>query len=295
MYYLIIFIIFIFNFISIPSYIEAATLHAILIGDTFNQEDSTGFEGGIDLWKRETQRIAALTNLELNGVIFEAHHCRIELIMNYLDDLEVGSQDVILIYFALHGSRTYAKETKWPYLTFSLDHQKIDFSVFNDKLKHKSPRLLLSIADSCNNLISSEQISHESEQLLPLYLDGEEVPRQSFSNSLAFETLLLKNTSIDIRQKYRSLFLSFQGSVFISTSSPGQFSIKHKLTGGIFTSQFIECLRQPATSLHPIHWELILNEASYKTMRKVEELKGELHLEQPQIPQFELHLKKFFP
>lgn len=267
--------------------LEAASLHVILVGDSLNDQDPTGFEGGVDLWRREAKKIAAYTGLELEGVIFEGHHCRIEHVMRYIEELKIESDDIVILYFAMHGSRTKEKTNRWPDLSFSLDQQKIDFNLFNDLLREKNPRLFLSIADSCNNIVSDRVSSNQVNN--QLYLGQEEEDRQVFTNTSSFTSLLVGSTSNELLAKYKRLFLDHSGSIIISTSSPGQFSIKHCLTGGVFTTQLIETFRkkEPATA---IHWNRLLSDVTRQTTHKVESLKTELDLAESQIPQFELNL-----
>ncbi len=267
--------------------LEGASLHVILVGDSLNDQDPTGFEGGIDLWRREAKKIAAYTGLELEGVIFEGHHCRVEHVMSYIEELKVEPDDIVILYFAMHGSRTKEKNNRWPDLSFSLDQQKIDFNLFNDLLREKNPRLFLSIADSCNNIVTTRATGNPANH--PALAAEEEENRQAFTNTSSFTSLLVKSTSDELLAKYKRLFLDHSGSIIISTSSPGQFSIKHCLTGGVFTTQLIETFRKkepPAA----IHWNHLLSDVTRQTTHKVESLKTELDLEESQIPQFELNL-----
>lgn len=266
----------------------AASLHVILVGDSLNDQDPTGFEGGVDLWRREAKKIAAYTGLELEGVIFEGHHCRVEQVMRYIEELRVESDDIVILYFAMHGSRTKEKNNRWPDLSFSLDQQKIDFSFFNDMLREKNPRLFLSIADSCNNIVVARSVGNQSGNHPSLAIEEEE-SRQLFTNTPSFTSFLVESTSDELLAKYKRLFLDHSGSIIISTSSPGQFSIKHCLTGGVFTAQLIETFRKKEPS-EAIHWNRLLSDVTRQTTHKVESLKTELNLEESQIPQFELNL-----
>ncbi|MBA2368695.1 MAG: caspase family protein [Candidatus Protochlamydia sp.] len=268
--------------------IEAASFHAILVGDSLNDHDPTGFEGGVDLWKREIKRIAAFTGLELKGFIFEEHHCRINEVISHIKEMEVESDDVIFIYFAIHGSRSENKKNRWPDLVFSLDRDKIDFSFINHLLKEKKPRLLLSIADSCNNIVRGNA-GKDRHKLVDL-IEGqtaEEIP--TVSNTDSFRELAIHHATEELLEKYRSLFLEQSGTLLISTSSPGQFSIKHCLTGGIFTGQLIENLRKIQRN-KTTSWESLLIEASRATRQKVEQIRKEMKLDAGQVPQFEINL-----
>lgn len=267
--------------------IEAASFHAILVGDSLNDHDPSGFEGGVDLWKREIKKIAALTGLELKGFIFEEHHCRVSEVISHIAEMEVETDDVIFIYFAMHGSRTENKKNRWPDLLFSLDRQKIDFNFINDQLKEKSPRLLLSIADSCNNIVRDEE-GNDQHKLLDLIenQEPEKIPR--LTNTASFTDLAIHHASEESLDKYRTLFLENSGTVLISTSSPGQFSIKHCLTGGIFTGQLIENLRRIKKNKKSNSWESLLMEARQATTQKVEQIRKELRLDAGQVPQFEI-------
>ncbi|MCE2982378.1 MAG: caspase family protein [Parachlamydia sp.] len=282
---LLIFITILFSFNYNP--IQAASLHAVLVGDSLNDSDPTGFDGGVDLWQREVKKIAALSGMDLKGVIFEDENCRIENVLAYVENMKVEDDDMILIYFAVHGSRTREKANKWPDLFFSLDRQKIDFNVFNEIVKQKGARLVISIADSCNNIVNSN--GNTQPYQLKNLMEGQEIETNVISNTTSYNDLAVKHAPQELVSKYRNLFRNQSGYIVVSTSSPGEYSIKHCLTGGIFTGQLIENLRKTRMSAQ-ITWESLLQTAKEATSRKVDTIKGELSLSLGQTPQFEIQL-----
>jgi hypothetical protein len=206
------------NFFSVVS-LNAADLHAILVGDSLNDSDRNGFEASIDLWHREVKRIAAYTGLQLQGVIFESFNCRLEDVLNYIQDLQIESDDVVILYFATHGSRPSSKETPWPHLHFSLDQKTIDFNYLNELIKDKEPRFFLSIADSCNEI---DDHYGQPEKIL-VRKDELENDLLKIKNSQAFISRMIHHTSIDILNAYRHLFLNHHGTIIASGSIPRAF------------------------------------------------------------------------
>ncbi|WP_195155529.1 caspase family protein [Candidatus Protochlamydia phocaeensis] len=244
---------------------QAANLHVVLVGDSLNASDRNGFEASMDLWRREVKRIAAYTGLELHGVIFESFRCRLDEVVQHIEALSIQADDVVILYFAIHGSRPSDKDSPWPHLRFSLDQQAIDFNYFNEVIKSKGPRLLLSIADSCNEI--DDQYG-DREKIFEKILEIEELEDQVaiIKNSDSYTSLMANHTPSEIVQAYQHLFLNHSGTIIASGSIPGQPAVKHLITGGVYTVNFLESLKyytsQPGKDRN---WESILERAAGET------------------------------
>ena len=82
------------------SHAEAASLHALLVVDTIAGE--TEFMGSVDNMQREVKKIAALTGLTLNGLVFEGWQVQIGNITSEISKLEIEPDDMVLLYFSAH-------------------------------------------------------------------------------------------------------------------------------------------------------------------------------------------------
>lgn len=255
-----------FSFVSVcllitqaPS-IQASEIHAILVADTI---DSYLFETNLDLMQREVKRMAARTDFSLHVAVFEHEEVRIENLLNYIENMDVQPDDIILFYANNHGSRSQDKISKWPDLLFWLnlaltpDQPSLDFDALNELLKNKNPRLLISIAESCNSIIedvgnedenpdSDDKEDEESEEdrenaleLMRLHFAQQIGPTLEYrldQNNKAIQRLkgMIDDEDLDY---YRTLYTDASGSVLISSSSPGESALQ-----GIFTPLFIEKL-----------------------------------------------------
>ena len=162
--------------------LQAARLHAFLIADTISGEDE--IVENLDSMQREVKRIAAFTDLKLNAFLFEGEQVRIENVIQQLDDLKIKPNDVVLLYFSMHGSRTLQKKNCWPDLIFTIDRScygemgYLDMNKLNERVINKHPRLLIAIADSCNtyriidnkflgeDFLTSENINEKNQAFL---------------------------------------------------------------------------------------------------------------------------------
>lgn len=280
------------------SKVEAASFHAILVTDTVGGE----FElmGSVDNMQREVKKIAAITGLTLNGLVFEGWQVQIDNVLSEISKLVIEPDDVVLIYFSMHGCRSCEKTSKWPDLIFTINQAGgngyLDFQKVNELILAKKPRFFLAMAESCNTYRETdnasleedeEDISDEHEEIC--YLPSPSHNKMILSD---LESNLYNGfTEEDEIDLYRKLFCSYKGSVIISSSSPGEAAIKYPIIGGIFTIKFLESLHQFLfvksyldKDFKGNDWELILQLASTMTQEELA-LKGNF-----ETPQFDVHL-----
>lgn len=295
---------FILSFYCI-SKVEAASFHAILVTDTIAGE--VELMGSVDNMQREVKKIAAITGLTLNGLVFEGWQVQIDNVLSEISKLEIQPDDVVLIYFSMHGCRSHKKTSKWPDLIFSINQANgngyLDFQKVNELILAKKPRFLLAMAESCNTYREmnnkspeeddddediDEDISDENKEIC--YLPSPSHNKMILSD---LENSLYNGfTEEDEIALYRKLFCSSKGSVIISSSSPGESAIKYPIIGGIFTIKFLESLHEFSFVKNYLNkdsedkdWELILELASIMTQEELA-LKGNF-----ETPQFDVHLE----
>lgn len=278
--------------------IEAASFHVILVTDTVGGE----FElmGSVDNMQREVKKIAALTGLALNGLVFEGWQVQIDNVLSEVSKLEIEPDDVVLVYFSMHGCRSREKTSKWPDLIFTIDAANgngyLDFQKLNELILEKKPRFFLSMAESCNTYRETDDVFLDEDEGDINYGNEESCSLPSPSHNKMILSELERNlyngfTEEDEIDLYRKLFCADKGTVIISSSSPGEAAIKYPIIGGIFTIKFLESLHgfsffknylnQDSTDSD---WELILQLAS--TMTQEELFLKNLY----ETPQFDVHL-----
>ncbi|MFN0064712.1 MAG: caspase family protein [Chlamydiales bacterium] len=287
-------------FLHCTKKVEAASLHALLVSDTVGGEFE--FTSSVDYMQREVKKISAITGLTLKGLVFEGWQVQIDNILSEISKLTIEPDDVVLVYFTMHGCRSREKISKWPDLIFTINaanyNSYLDFQKVNDLILAKRPRFFLALAESCNTfrekdntfLADEEDINGENEAIS--YLPSPSYNKIFFSDiEMNLYNGCTEEDEIDL---YHKLFCCEKGSVIVSSSSPGETAIKYPIIGGIFTIKFLESLHRFSFVKNFLgeefkgnDWELILGLASAMTQEELA-LKGDF-----QTPQFDVHLDNF--
>lgn len=157
------------------------------------------------------------------------------------DQLTVNKKDTILFYFGGHGFRTGDRNEKWPSLLLPKKingrTRKVGLPVKTifKTLSAKKPRLLIVLADCCNN-----------------WLPADVAPPAA------------SKKAEDRKESYKKLFLQSSGHFLVSGCLKGQKSRSNSRKGGFFTSEFFQQLedgtvaRSDRLSQQPPTWDSIL-------------------------------------
>jgi hypothetical protein len=235
-----------------PCILSAATLHAILVGDSLDVDLRLGILADLREMTQEVKTIAEQTGMKLHSITINEEQVTVENLLNELNTLSVNPDDAILLYFSGHGFRLQEKKDRWPYLYFNPESEGVDFLDLCQFLKRKKPRLLVAMADCCNNFIDLEE--EEESRLL------ERAIRLG-----------------DRKKNYQKLFLHHRGTIIVSSSIPGQTSVGSD-RGGLFTRTFLKELNEFVTlSTSEVEWDKLLRSVGKKVSAAY-----------PQTPQFEL-------
>lgn len=203
--------------------LQGMTLHTVLVCDTLDTSIGSSTQADCHQVRLFAQEIAKKTNMKLKETVLQDRQVRPKLLFKALENLKFESDDVVLFYFSGHGYRSVAKgKDVWPFLYFSVVDRGVDFTKLTKELRNKHPRLLLAIADCCNNVIPQDY--------LPLM-----ATRAFF--------LAPKITTDLEQQNLTRLFVETQGTFITSSSIPGQYSWGGA-SGGLFTYSFIHNLKQ---------------------------------------------------
>jgi Caspase domain len=248
---------------ALTSKVEAADMHVLLVGDTTDNTLGYAFQLDLNLMHDEVKKISQATGMKLNLSLYSGKQVTTENILDHVDKLDVNPDDVVIIYFSVHGYRTIDKQNQWPNLYFGSQGQGLDFDLVNQIVKAKNPRLILTIADSCNNY-------------LPAGYYVPTITKKDFNPEK--ESIIQKN--------YKKLFLESSGSIVISSSIPGQYSWAYTYKGGVYTLQFLKDLSLAVNNQEPAQWAKLLEDINMNVLVLTTQ-----QTNQSQQPQYELLLK----
>ncbi|MBX3723107.1 MAG: caspase family protein [Turneriella sp.] len=215
------------------SSLQAATLRALLIGDT--NDRSIGKSVVTDLANVEAfmRDIAAKTGLKLDLKVLKGAQIKSKIVTAAVNGLKAESDDTVIFYYSGHGFRTQQVKTRWPLLYIPDAGDKgVDFQWVIDTLQQKQPRMVLAISDSCNSFIDSP-------------------PRTMGSRSM----------QVDQEALWKKLFVEFSGRIYASGSQVGQFSFGEDSQGGAFTSRFLSIVRSEVKK-NDTNWDTIMKQAT---------------------------------
>ena len=249
--------------ILVPISLNAATLHAFLVGDSL--DDSIGPSTLSDLYQmsKQVKVIAGNTDMELNLSILKAEQVTVEEVVNRIHYAQIEADDVVLLYFSCHGFRIKDKKDRWPYLFFNPKNEALDFHEITQMTLQKQPRLLISLADCCNTFVKDEIFQ---------------------KNAFNLEKAIKLNKS---KENYKKLFRECSGSIIISSSIPGQSSLCDS-SGGVYTQFFLKKLNSTVRGAQNPTWNTLLSAVS----DNVESLYRNGNIDTPQSPQYELQIKE---
>lgn len=204
-----------------------ATLHAIIVADT--DDESIGESVKIDLQNMQAliQNISQHTGLLMAGEAISGDNVSTSNINNAINNLSVGSDDVVIFYYSGHGYNPGDGST-WPGMSLK-DDAKLTIKNVRDMLKQKNPRLLIVMADTCNG----------------------------FSRSVFRYAKSQEKT-----ENYKILFLKNRGIITASSSIPGQLSWSNNQVGGLYTNAFLISLNQELASQSNPSWKSLMERAN---------------------------------
>lgn len=220
--------------------LDGAQMHAFFVCDTDAYQIGCSVGQNMENMRNEMQKAAATAELELIEYLYSGKEANSKF-LEKLDEMRIEHDDVVLFYWAGHGYRTSSKESPWPTFSFANEWKGVDFEYVNQQLIQKRPRLLLSIADTCNNVLperATPPLAHNAVRA-GLYLQ-------------------VDVTSLN----YQSLFRDSDGAYLASSSTAGQYSWYKTSGGGYFTNAFIQALQEELDGLEETNWLIVFQKAS---------------------------------
>jgi len=218
---------------------ESAELHAVLLIDSEAENIETAMVKNHRRWQKQFLKISGHTGMKVHEHAFVGKKLLSVEVLPFLESLEIDSDDVVLLYFCGHGYRTKQKNNPWPYMCWSHENIAIDLMLLTKILEEKQPRLLIALAECCNNYIDSQSLDLVTEQT------GQ------------------KRRHI-MKANYCKLFLESEGVIVASSSHPGEFSWAWVDRGSCFTLAFLDCIEKEVRQRDGTEWAIIFEQASTK-------------------------------
>ncbi len=154
-------------------------------------------------------------------------------IVNALNDIKTGKDDIILYYFSGHGLMENGK-------TFMLtaDEKNLGRDKVASIIGSKNARLKMLISDCCSNAVDEIAVSRSINR------SGQKIEAGEFDPI------------------YKDLFLGYEGTMHLNAATEGELAYSDGIHGGFFTYHLIKegLIKKPINS-----WTDIFNDAKDKT------------------------------
>ncbi len=209
-----------------------ADIYALVMGDTLSPT-GVAAAGDIDFIQKKLRKVGAITSLKVHARVLMGKELTAEAILDYLHNLSIESDDVILFYYVGHGYRTSFKTSVWPYLYLCSESKGLNLDTIIEGVIAIKPRLALIVADCCNNVMDDETDAPWEKNV---------------------QAVLQKRS---LQEGYRRLFNHSKGIVICCASSLGEYAYCYK-NGHVFTGAFWKALREESSSASPC-WSGVLD------------------------------------
>ncbi len=217
--------------VAFPTFSLAATLHAIIVSDT--NDESVGASVQIDQRRLQglVKSISEYTKMALIPHYIsgnQLNRANVERAINSVSD--VSSDDVVFFFWSGHGFNDEKSNSKYPTVYLSDWQNTLGLESVANMLKQKKPRLLIVIGDTCNKPMGGSR--------------GEEITRGEKD------------------ENYKTLFLSYRGTILASSSIKGQYSYGNNQSGGLYTNAFLSSLSKELASSGTPSWKTLMDRAN---------------------------------
>lgn len=222
--------------------IQAKEFYAILLVDTLAEGIGRYVENDFIKIKQEMKQIGENTGLSVRIISFIGPEINAKRVIKKIKSLNIKEDDVVFFYFSGHGYRTPSKSGNiWPNLLLTHNHLSVDFDDVNHVLIEKKPRLLIALADCCNNLIP----------------DGVWDEFKVFAKGVPFKINYER-----VGANYKKLFLEAKGILLIAACGVDEYSYTYP-SGALYTDALLDSIHTEI-HLNEVDWERVLHRAAKK-------------------------------
>ena len=213
------------------------TLHFISAADTRDPQLGIEFNLNNQAMHDFVTSLVKTTNLKLDVIDVSGGSYSCSSIENAIKSLSVAPDDIIIFFHSGHGNsprRDANDDTAsiFPSLECATAYggPVLNLADLSTELIGKKARLTIVGADSCNNILSA--------------------PAAKVTSALVNPTGL------------STMFIKYEGSLLIASSSPGEYSYYPDKSIGLFTKQFIDSLNNPPGVAPDQIWEEVIARAT---------------------------------
>lgn len=225
--------------------LEAATLHVIAVGDTSARDLRSSIELDVKKVEAHARASADYAGMDLNFCLLSSGRGLSRQVLRSIRELKTEEDDAIMFYYSGHGYRPSSKrETPWPNMFFTADGRGLELDLVCSILQEKQSRLVIVMADCCNNIIMDILAP-------PLAQEAPVTPRDPF----------LKESN------YRKLFGEARGLITMASSQPGDVSYSVNSYGSLYTNAFMATFEKLVSAIptEQLDWRLVLEHVAYET------------------------------
>ncbi|NJN78683.1 MAG: hypothetical protein HC803_10470 [Saprospiraceae bacterium] len=225
------------------SYNKKATLHLVIIANTAISDIGVGCNVDKRNLITEFQDVANTLGIGFNKYIVEGSNFTKTQTLSTLNNLSVGSNDIVVFIYRGHGFRWSNQTETWP----QMDLRTSAYTRLNENttlslqdayriIQSKGARLNIVLADCCNNDIGINKIDNS--------------PYMQMQSKNIYDIV-----------KLRKLFLETKGDILSCAASPGEYSWVNMSIGGFYTVSFMQSLREESSYMNngTPSWTDILN------------------------------------
>lgn len=241
---------------------HAQTLHALVACVTDDERIGKGAICNMQNMSNLIQNIAAVLEIEFNGIQFEAKDCTKANVKDWINSIDVEPEDIVFFFYSGHGGRALNDADPFPQMCMNNPARQdlyMPVSHVDSLLAAKNPNLRIIITECCN----SEHAGIKVKNLFSMSTD---------------EYTRLSSYDYDALKK---LFIDTKGKVEITSSKAKEYSWMTD-SGGIFVGNFIDAFNAATKdkTIDP-NWNTIFKKAHDETFAKPIYKDGETYYQEP--------------
>ncbi len=223
----------------------AQTIHTIIACNTIDNSIGVGMTSDMRNMRNAIQIIVSTLDCEYEEQVFDGPVCTRENVTNYINNMTVERNDVIIFFYGGHGTHAMNNANDpWPQMCMNTNIESLFMPVASVEklLSAKHPQLSIILTNCCNKEQSGVTVK-------PLYAQSTGPTMQSDYNAAAF----------------KKLFLDSKGIVMMTSSKLGQYSWCGP-NGGLFTNYLLDVLDAVGMNKLNADWETVCEITHDKTL-----------------------------